>query len=512
MLRNAFVVCALFLSACATMKNQSEVKPSPETLSRLEKVTTIEAIQTAEESLKRSKEKALDFYAPDHFTLANQAVAEARVLLSGNQPRDKIVNKVAVAETVIQNGDIVMRKVKTVLGDELTLKQNLDALNTAKIYGGEYGSLLQRLEEIIRQVENGKLAEVTDSRTKLKKDMGALQARAIRHNALHEAEEILKRVNYSGGPKLAPFAYDEAQAVLTKADQFITANPQLTDAVDKAGKEALFAAKRALYITQEVAALSTKANTSLEQIVLDEEYRIARIARALDVNDVRDNPLEVQSEKIAKIVADLVEQSRKQEDLVVALRDTLIKVRDSATVLSSNQVVKQLRKEKSEWLAKDALYSAKLTQMNAELMQKESELSRLHAVAAMQTPRLDTQESVSATQTIPPVEEVSPVASLQPSTDEDISHDVLTEKLNQVIDESAPMTATFVDTGTDKSSLGEAVNQVIEQAAELQAVDAAASESELLPTDSPEAVTMESKTEVIRPDLATQIKSLAESD
>ena len=363
------------LGACATSGPHNQFEPSKKDLVRLQTMPTTSAIKEAQTYIDRSREQELDFLTPQHFDLANKALTEAKDLLSKQQPAQHIVQKVAVAEAVLKNGELVARKIKSSLSDELSIKSSLDELNASKIYGNEYGSLVARLNQVIRQVEEGKKADSIKERDKLITEMTQLEVKSIKYNALNEPKEILKRVKYRGGPELAPVTYEEALEVYASAERFISENPHMREAVERLSQEALFAAKRLLYLTEEISALSQKVNRSLEQVVLDEEYRLFRVARALTNKDVRDHPLEVQSELIAEAVAEISAQQQKQDDLVIALRDTLIKVRDASAPSILNATIKGLNKEKNEWLAKDALYTAKISQLNAEIEARESQLS-----------------------------------------------------------------------------------------------------------------------------------------
>ena len=372
---NTITVGLIFtLGACATSGPHNEFEPSKKDLIRLQTMPTTSAIKEAQLYIDRSREQELDFLTPQHFDLANKALTEAKDLLSKQHPAQHIVQKVAVAEAVLKNGELVARKIKSSLSDELSIKSNLDELNASKIYGSEYGSLVSRLNQVIRQVEEGKKADSIKERDKLITEMTQLEVKSIKYNALNEPREILKRVKYRGGPELAPVTYEEALEVYASAEKFISENPHMREAVERLSQEALFAAKRLLYLTEEISALSQKVNRSLEQVVLDEEYRLFRVARALTNKDVRDHPLEVQSELIADAVAEISAQQQKQDDLVIALRDTLIKVRDASAPSRLNATIKGLKKEKNEWLAKDALYAAKISQLNAEIEARESQL------------------------------------------------------------------------------------------------------------------------------------------
>jgi len=362
-----------FISGCAALAPPKEEAD----VSAYSNLTTIDAVKKLESNLKQSEVNELAVYAPKHYSTADKALEEARSLISKNVPREQVVQKVAVGSAVLKNGNMVMRKVKDILEDQLTLKKKLDSLDTKKVYRSEYGSLEERLNNIIREIENGDISNTEQNRGKLLQDLQKLERRSIRYNAMHEPEEILKRVKYRGGEKLAPLTYNDALAVFQRAEQFITQNPNYETGIEQIGQEALFAAKRALYITEQVSSLSQKVNISLEQVVLDEEYRLYRIARELDSIDLRNNPLEMQSEQLAKIVKNKAEEYKNKEGLITALRDTLIKVRDSSAELTAlNDTSTRLKKEKDEWLAKEALYKAKVSHLENNLIQSQTQLDQ----------------------------------------------------------------------------------------------------------------------------------------
>ena len=368
----AFALLSIISGCVGLETNQNQID-----LSAYSSLTTVDAVKKLESNLKASEKNKLAIFAPQHYSTADQALIDARSLIKKNEPRAQVVQKVAVASAVLRNGDIVMRKVKDILEEQLIVKEKLDSLKTKKVYRSEYGSLEERLNSIIREIEGGEVTNNEKNRGKLLKDLQKLERRAIRYNAMHEPEEILKRVKYRGGKKLAPLTYEDAFAVFQHAEDFIAQNPNYEAGIEQMGQEALFAAKRALYITEQVAALSQKVSISLEQVILDEEYRLYRVARELDSVDLRDNPLEMQSEQLANIAKNKADEYRNKEGLILALRDTLIKVRDSSSELTAlNDKSIRLKKEKGEWLAKEALYKAKVSHLESNFTKSQLRLDQ----------------------------------------------------------------------------------------------------------------------------------------
>jgi|GEM_PF-2313270 len=379
----AWLLVVLACTGCAV--SVEKFAPEEGDIARFDRMTTIEAIKEVNSQLNKAQQTKLEFYAPEHFDLAAKALAEARAFLAANSPREAIVQKIAVAEAILKSGDSVAHSIKTVLAAELEVKDHLESLNAPQIFGREYESLVDRLTQIIRKVETGQSGAAKSSREALFPDMQALEARTVVYNALHEAEETIKRVSYRGGEKLAPLTFKEASEVLRRADQFIRANTHNRAAIAQISNEALFAAKRALYVTEEVASLSGKMSVSLEQVVLDEEYRLFRVARAVSGEDVRNHPLEEQSEWLAKNVKELAEKAQSQDQLVSALRDSLGDARDSATQISQiDSQLRQLQREKNTWQAKEALFQAQIDMLQTKLATAEA--SAANKVAATVAP------------------------------------------------------------------------------------------------------------------------------
>jgi len=359
-------------SSCATIENNKAVNAEIKDVSQFNHVTTAAAVNQIENTLNQAKQEDLPFLAPQHFSMADNALKEAKQLLAENASREKIVQKVAVAEAVIRSGKKVKQNIETILGDALALKQNLETYNAPKTYGREYDTLVSRLEAIIQQIENGKPENTAEGHTALVKDLRELEVRSIIQAVLGEAKETLKRVKYRNGETLAPFTYQDAKNVVEKAEVFIYTNPYDTTAIERVKQEALFATKRALYITEEVAALSHKVNVSLEQVILDEEYRLFRIARILSTADFRNNSLEVQSEMLANAAKTLLEKDTHTEQLITALKQTIDRTQQTTQQLSSmTESINALKKEKSTWLATQAQLKVKIHTLQAQLKPQE---------------------------------------------------------------------------------------------------------------------------------------------
>ena len=378
-MRLSILLLVMMISACAGIQVENSLQsPKAADVARLQAMPTMDAVKEVENALVSAKRDQYDFYAPEHYRMATQALLEAKEYMVRNASHEQVVNKVAVADAVIKNSTLVVRNIKNILKDELRQKELLERANVSRHYGQEFDSLTDRLGQIIRQIENGKLAEASKQRPALKNDFDNLEMRAVVYNALHEAREIMRRVKNSGGEKLTPVTYNEAAEVLARSEQYIQSNYKTGPAVERISKEALFAAKRALYLTEEVAALSHKVQSSLEQLVLDEEYRLFRIARVLSVDDMRNNPLEVQSEIIANLVRKVAAKADEQEQLAKMYQSQLENDGEAiARISAMNDAMKDLDRERGQWKARQALYDAKVAQLEMSLLTEQAKQKTL---------------------------------------------------------------------------------------------------------------------------------------
>ncbi len=383
MLRNgASITLLLFIAGCVALPPIDSEET--EEIEEFESLTSAGVVEALEIKLKKSVADNLDLFAPTHYATADQALADARALIKKDVPREQVIQKVQTANAMLHSGDRVMQNVKNLLADQLAIKKKLDSLDADKAYQNEYGSLTQRLNKVILEIEKGNVYASEDTRTTLLQDMRALEQRSLRYNAMNEPSEILKRIKYRSGETLAPITYQETIQLFQRAEEFIQNNPNNREGIERIGKEALFAAKRALYITDQVSALIQKMNFSLEQVILDEEYRLYRISRQFGNIDLRDNSLEKQSEQLAIQAKEQAEEYQRKEALITSLRDTLIEVRDSSTQraeLASAHT--ELSKTQKELLTQKAVFDTELATLKENLIASQFQLDNTQQTLLM---------------------------------------------------------------------------------------------------------------------------------
>jgi hypothetical protein len=314
-------------------------------------------------------------------------------------PQTRVIDDVVRADALLDQGELRMGVVKSRLANELALKSEMDKDRVAKIYPEEYLKVVEDLTVLIEKVERGESGDLEADRHALATRMESLDVRAIQYNALHLSDVMNESTRNADGEKLAAATLAEAYRVYKDSERRIAENPHDIVSVQKASADAMFAARHARYILQRVAALQVKVRESAELVALDEERVLSKIANALGLKDLRDQPIEKQANDIAAAVAEIV-QGRKQSDANAgsALGKSLeTRLREVNEVLAQNNErlaekdVKLSEKETQlfEKIAllseKDAVISeknAQIKKLGDQILQLQEQNAKLLAVTA----------------------------------------------------------------------------------------------------------------------------------
>jgi len=300
----AVAVAVVWLSGCASPGPKSQV--TAEEVAKFASLSPEEAIKAGDASLAQARQDELPFYAPRHFRDAEKAMADARGLMAKKGDVRQIPQLAALSDKSVSEGRGVKAAVMVALKDELRLKKALEQVQAPQIFARDTEKIVERLSTLVAAIEDGKGEKIAKDQQKLNADMAALEVRTIKYSALNPAERVLADAKVKGAEKLAVVTFKEGNEVYQRADAFIQQNAHDQNGVEKAGREALFAAKHALAMVEGVKALEPVVKASLEQVIIADEGRLLIIGKALGAADVRDRSLAEQAQSLAKSAAALV--------------------------------------------------------------------------------------------------------------------------------------------------------------------------------------------------------------
>ena len=348
----------LLLAGCATNVGET-VKVSDEQLAKYDALSVTDAVAALEKRINDAKAADMPFFAPDYFREASEILSDAQKSApdvqksADKEQKDDLIGRIAKAVAILDKGHTMTVIVQSQLVNELAMKKQMDADNVAKVFPSEYDDSISDLSDLIEKVELQKTDNLDKNKIELLKTMQALDVKTIQYTTLHDSEAINEDTQSKDGDKQAPVTLAKALSVYQDAENRISQAPHDKALVQRAGADALFAARHARYVNERVVALQNQIKKAIEPVVIGEEKRLLGISAALGHRDVRDLPIEKQAEELAQ-AASAITQSQKAVEAV----------NDQTKVLEENlQQTKAQLAEKDEQLK---ILSDKVAQLEAQ--------------------------------------------------------------------------------------------------------------------------------------------------
>lgn len=366
-----FLVASLMLAGCAANVGKT-VKVSDEQLTKYGTLSAADAVAALEQRVSEAKNANMPFLAPNHFRGASEILNAAKKA-ADKKPKNELISDIAKADAVLDKGQTMMAIVQSRLVNEFALKDQMDKDNVAKVFPKEYEKSISELSGLIEKIELEKADKIDKDKIELIKKMQALDVKTIQYVTLHESNVINEDTQSNDGEELAPATLAEALRVYADAGKRIADAPHDAEVVQRAGADAMFAARHARNASRRVLALQKQFKEAVEPIVLEEEKRLLEISTALGQNDLRDRPIEKQAEGIAQFAGTLVQGQQQSKQAIGTANDQskLIEKR----LKDTNAAVQQANMKLAE---KDVQIST----LNEKIAQLEQSQATANAKAA----------------------------------------------------------------------------------------------------------------------------------
>lgn len=283
---------ALLLAGCATNVGKS-IKVSEQQRARYDALSVTDAINALEKRIAEARRANMPFLAPNYFIEAFEVLSEAQKT-STKKPKNVLISEIAKGDAILDKGETMMAVIQNRFAKEIELKGLLDKFNAVGIYPKEYEKVISELSSLIEKVELEKADKIDRNKEELIKAMQALDVKTVQYTALHASDIINIDTKNKNGEKQAPATLAIALEVYKQAEQRIAQAPHDDAAVQRAGEEALFAARHARHISEQVLSLQNQFKISVESIVLQQEKHLLEISNALGHRDLRDQPIDKQ--------------------------------------------------------------------------------------------------------------------------------------------------------------------------------------------------------------------------
>ena len=300
----------LLLAGCAANVGKT-IKVSDEQRAKYDALSVTDAIVALEKRVTAAKKANMPLFAPNYFLEASEVLSEVQKS-STKKSKNVLISEIAKGDALLDKGELMMAVVQNRFAKEIELKGLLDKFNAVGIFPKEYEKIASELSSLIEKVELEKSDKIDKDKDELIKAMQALDIKTVQYTALHASDVINLDTKSRNGEKQAPATLVIALEAYKYAENRIAQAPHDEESVQRAGEEALFAARHARYVSDQVLNLQNQFKVSVEAIVLQHEKHLLDIANGLGHKDLRDQPIDKQAAALAMVASELVQAQAKE--------------------------------------------------------------------------------------------------------------------------------------------------------------------------------------------------------
>jgi hypothetical protein len=295
----------VLMSGCSTIgRNDKNFTLSPEAKAAFADLTPDAAIAQYAGLLQTAQQEELGYYSPQHLARAQGLIADAEKMLIKKASANEIFTTLALCRKHLDEGYQVKGIAQQQLAGVTDEKTYLDALNANVLYPGDYADVTSTISSIIKDIEEGKLPRAQENTGKLLAKMQEMEIRATLDIVLGHAKTTWATLKAKDFPEIAPQTCLEAETAISTAELTIRNNVRDKVLVAQAGRQAEFAASRALAVGEEILRLQKIKSKAWELEVISGERRLQNFGQVMGCPDVRDRSLDAQSDAIARCAAE----------------------------------------------------------------------------------------------------------------------------------------------------------------------------------------------------------------
>lgn len=291
------VALILVLASCSMnrLPNSAALDQISLEQSRQSNLSPKDALALAEKDIDSAKKEALEYYAPIHLSQAEQCLKKAQSLLvKGTDPVAVIAETIKVRK-MVEEGISTKQTILRQMSELFEQKQRLDKLKADVLMRDDYDDQLDNIKELILVIEKGEQESFEKKKKEYLGEMLALEIEVVKKKTLSEAIQVLQSAKKIDAKKLAPKTWKIAEDTLKQSTEFIESYPRDEEGVKKAGLDAIRASQHVFFVTKETFVLKETDKDGFENVVLDMESKLDRIALGLNHPDVRHMSLYDQS-------------------------------------------------------------------------------------------------------------------------------------------------------------------------------------------------------------------------
>lgn len=311
MFRKLLGLCLLLaLAGCASTQvantellEQQAIRQANES-----QLTPEEAVAQAQHTFDTVDSPDLRRCAPLHMQKAEESLSKAKQLLAGGEPVALVLEQSFQTQRLLEAAQTTAALVHEKLSASLAHRKVLDELDVQAELPKEYSKVMNKLQNIIQEVEAGFVDKAVAGESKVLAAMTELEVDALKHRYMTPVNQVLDQAYDADADEYAEATLEVAQLKIKDANQFIETNYRDRDGVKHVAEEALAAAEHALYVARDSVRLMDLEPEQAEQWVLKMEALLEEINHPMNQGPVTGRSLEDQAYSISRRVKSLYDR------------------------------------------------------------------------------------------------------------------------------------------------------------------------------------------------------------
>lgn len=282
------VLALATLSGCAQQRIANEAELDNTAARKAESFVgdSRNALDDAEDALRRAATEDLEFFTPLHWQQINDAIRSARKQdASGNQ--QAAITSSALVTTLLSSALDYKARISTRLADLLNQRQVLLDIRADKVQSKDFDKQNKRIRELASLLETGKDKDMRSDITDILADMREIEQQTMLELHWRPARKTLDKAEDEGVDDFAPETFSAAERLTDEAEDTISEQFQNRELSTSVGLTALRAAQHALYIGREAERIINMDLDDAEQAALRFEGFLNQIGEALGTGDLR---------------------------------------------------------------------------------------------------------------------------------------------------------------------------------------------------------------------------------
>ncbi|RKY81664.1 hypothetical protein DRQ07_03455 [candidate division KSB1 bacterium] len=303
--------------------------------------------QDADKALQQAKMINAKIYSPKQFAKAQEYYNKADKGYSQGKNLETIRKQIKLATVYFLKAVETSKIVKTELSECIAARNDALAADAPVFKKDKWDEAEHEFNNAVKAIEDGNIEKGRKSGKKAMDLYKKVELESIKAHYLDEAKKLLEFADKKDVKKRAPESIKKAKDYIIRAEDLLAHNRYDTDQARQLAQEAKYEAEHAIYISDTIKKMEQQ-NKTVESVILDAEAQIQLISDALDM---KARFLKGFGEPVAKIISQIEQLQKDNENLTQQLEDTKEQVK------SLDSQVIQMKSKLGELKSKEATLS-----------------------------------------------------------------------------------------------------------------------------------------------------------